>query len=196
MDPSYVCSKNVSDYQHFGEAQGGKCPLHDSIEARHEQEVKKAAEEAMAKVRADNPGLSDADLMIKVSDRVKQAEDARKSQGAADANAFPYRMVGNVLHRAIPAGVGAQPAVPPPPQFARPAAQYVPPPPYAIAHLPVLVQPVRPVEFGHPFGYMGPAPQQQPPQYAFHRPFAPADQLPLVPACPRCYMYHPPNQRC
>jgi TRIAD3 protein (E3 ubiquitin-protein ligase RNF216) len=47
---SYVCSKNVTDYNHFGEARTGKCPLHENVEDRHEQEVKRAAEEAMAKV--------------------------------------------------------------------------------------------------------------------------------------------------
>ena len=35
------------------------CPLHDNIEQRHEEEVKKAADEAMAKVKAENPGVSD-----------------------------------------------------------------------------------------------------------------------------------------
>ncbi|USP74472.1 E3 ubiquitin-protein ligase RNF216 [Curvularia clavata] len=78
---------------HFGEAQAGKCPLHENIEERHEQEVKRAAGEAMAKVRADNPGLSDADLMVKVSDQVKQAEEARRGQVQAEAHAFPYHMV-------------------------------------------------------------------------------------------------------
>lgn len=84
-----MCSKNVRDYQHFGEGQRlvegrrtDKCPLHENVEDRHEQEVKKAADEAMAKVRAENPGLSDADLMVKVSDRVKQAEDARRGRAA------------------------------------------------------------------------------------------------------------------
>ncbi|KAL7772070.1 hypothetical protein CFE70_002023 [Pyrenophora teres f. teres 0-1] len=63
----YVCSKNVTDYNHFGNVEAGKCPLHENVEDRHEKEVKKAAGDAMAKVRADNPGLSDADLMIKVT---------------------------------------------------------------------------------------------------------------------------------
>ena len=76
------------NYEHFGEAQSGKCPLHDNVENRHEQEVKKAADEAMAKVRVDNPGLSDADLMIQVSDRVKQAENARKERAAASKLSF------------------------------------------------------------------------------------------------------------
>ncbi|KAI4946320.1 hypothetical protein J4E86_009025 [Alternaria arbusti] len=96
----YVCSKNVTDYNHFGESRAGKCPLHENVEDRHEQEVKRAADEAMAKVRVDNPGLSDADLMVKVSDRVKQAEDTRKGRAGIEAQAFPYHMVGEQLRRA------------------------------------------------------------------------------------------------
>lgn len=187
MDISYICSQNVTNYQHFGEAQGGKCPLHENIEDRHEQEVKRAADEAMAKVRADNPGLSDADLMVKVSDRVKQAEDVRRGRAAAEANAFPYHMVGDMLrNRGVPEpGARAQP-VPPPPQLVQPAPQYVPPP-FAYAHIPAFVQPVRPIQFVPPLGYLGPI-QQQHPQYVAYRPF--------VPPCPRCHFYHPPNQHC
>ncbi|KAG9186473.1 E3 ubiquitin-protein ligase RNF216 [Alternaria panax] len=114
----YVCSKNVPDYNHFGEAVAGKCPLHENIEDRHEQEVKRAANEAMAKVRADNPGLSDADLMVKVSDRVKQAEDERKGRATAEAQAFPYHMVGEQLRRAPI--VPPMPPMPPMPAFGHP----------------------------------------------------------------------------
>ncbi|KAF2856359.1 hypothetical protein T440DRAFT_384760 [Plenodomus tracheiphilus IPT5] len=94
----YVCSKNVANYNHFGEAQNRQCPLHENIEDRHEQEVKKAADEAMAKLRAENPDLSETDLLVQVSDRVKQAEEARKGRGAVAAGAFPIPMVGNQLH--------------------------------------------------------------------------------------------------
>ncbi|KAF1840803.1 uncharacterized protein K460DRAFT_294389 [Cucurbitaria berberidis CBS 394.84] len=168
----YVCSKNVTDYKHFGEAQEGKCPLHENIEDRHEQEVQRAADEAMAKVRADNPGLSDADLMVKVSDQVKLAEDARKVRAGADAVVFQQRMGGPIRV----------------PQFVPPAAQYVRPQPFAFARVPDFVQPVHPIQFVHPVGYLGPAPQQLPFQYVYHHPF--------VPPCPRCHMYHPPNQFC
>ncbi|KAL1791976.1 hypothetical protein ACET3X_009727 [Alternaria dauci] len=96
----YVCSKNVTDYNHFGDDVVGKCPLHENIEDRHEQEVKRAADEAMARVRADNPSLSDADLMVQVSDRVKQAEEARKGRATVAAQAYPYHMAGEQLRRA------------------------------------------------------------------------------------------------
>ena len=97
---SYLCSKDVNNYDHFGDPNRGRCALHDNVEDTHEQAVKKAADDAMAQVRAENPGVSDADLMIQVSDRVKQAEAARKGQAAERLNEFPYHMLGDQLaHR-------------------------------------------------------------------------------------------------
>ncbi|KAF3000114.1 hypothetical protein E8E13_004000 [Curvularia kusanoi] len=96
----YICSENVAGYEHFGDPARGRCALHDNVEDVHEREVKKAADEAMAQVRAANPNLSDADLMIQVSDRVKQSEAARKGRAAQQVNEFPYHMVGDRLaHR-------------------------------------------------------------------------------------------------
>ncbi|KAJ4361630.1 hypothetical protein N0V95_001707 [Ascochyta clinopodiicola] len=96
----YICSKNVDKYEHFGDVRKGHCALHDNVEDVHEQEVKKAADEAMAKVRAENPNLSDADLMIHVSDRVKEAEITRRERAAERLDEFPYHMVGPQLaHR-------------------------------------------------------------------------------------------------
>lgn len=89
---SYICSKDVANYDHFGDPNKGRCALHDNVEEVHEQEVKKAADEAMAQARAENPDLSDADLMIQVSDRVKQAEAARKGRAAAVLNEIPPHM--------------------------------------------------------------------------------------------------------
>lgn len=89
---SYICSKDVANYDHFGDPNKGRCALHDNVEEVHEQEVKKAADEAMAQARAENPDLSDADLMIQVSDRVKQAEAARKGRAAAVLNELPPHM--------------------------------------------------------------------------------------------------------
>jgi TRIAD3 protein (E3 ubiquitin-protein ligase RNF216) len=156
-----VCSKNVTNYEHFGPDAQKRCPLHDNVEDRHEQEVKKAADEAMAKVRADNPDLSDADLMIKVSDRVKQAEDARKGQAVARANAFPYHMVENQLrHRVPPLAV---PIIQLPDQIDPPVAQYVPLNPYAVVPAPLLVQPMLQLP-PQPYNAAGPA-LQQPQQY-------------------------------
>ncbi|KAJ8118241.1 hypothetical protein OPT61_g745 [Boeremia exigua] len=101
----YLCSKNVESYRHFGDPDKGCCELHDNVEAVHEQAVKKAAEEAMAQVRAENPDVSDADLMVQVSNRVKRAEAARKERAGERLNEFPYEMLGGELaHRHGAAG--------------------------------------------------------------------------------------------
>ena len=88
----------------------------------HEQAVKKAADEAMAKVKAENPNLADTDLMIQVSDRVKQAELARRDQAIDRINAFPYHMVGEQLAYR-PGFLGG--ALQPPRAVVRPPPQYV-----------------------------------------------------------------------
>jgi TRIAD3 protein (E3 ubiquitin-protein ligase RNF216) len=184
----------VTDYNHFGEALAGKCPLHENIEDRHEQEVKRAADEAMAKVRADNPDLSDADLMVKVSDRVKQAEDARKGRATVEAQAFPYHIVGEQLRRApIEPPVAAMPAHlnAPPANFA--PDRYVHPYP-AVVPIPAYGHPVPPFPFYQPFypaqhvDYYGAVVPQQPYQQYIRRP--------MLAPCPRCHLYHPPNQHC
>ncbi|KAJ4380569.1 hypothetical protein N0V86_003928 [Didymella sp. IMI 355093] len=96
----YICSKNVNNYEHFGDPNKGRCALHDNVEDVHEQAVKQAADEAMARVKAENPELSEADLIVQVSDRVKQAEAARKGRAAERLNEFPYEMLGDQLaHR-------------------------------------------------------------------------------------------------
>ncbi|KAL5400741.1 hypothetical protein PMIN03_012126 [Paraphaeosphaeria minitans] len=120
----YVCSKDIKDYNHFSDhsASEGGCQLHDNVEDRHEQEVKKAADEALAKALAENPGLSDADLMIHISDRVKQAEQRRFGRAQEAVQAFPYYMMGGALrNRAPPAA--------PAPAAAAALPQYVPVPP-------------------------------------------------------------------
>ncbi|KAF3032894.1 hypothetical protein E8E11_003174 [Didymella keratinophila] len=115
----YICSKNVNNYEHFGDPNKGRCALHDNVEDVHAQAVKRAADEAMAKVKAENPELSEADLMVQVSDRVKQAEAARRGRAAERLNEFPYEMLANQLvHRPgfprIPPlqGPGAEPPRP------------------------------------------------------------------------------------
>jgi TRIAD3 protein (E3 ubiquitin-protein ligase RNF216) len=186
---SYVCSKNIVDYEHFGAIDSGRCPLHEDVENRHSQEVQKAADEAMAKVRAENPGVSDADLMIQVSDQVKRAEDARKGRARAEVNAFPYHMVENQLRRLPPAIVQqGWPPVPAPP----PAHQYVPANPYPVAAAPGLFQPVPivpqvPMPLYH--DAMGPA-HLQPHQYVWYNHFP--HQHYIIPY-PHHYYHRPPN---
>lgn len=155
--------------------------MHDNVEDRHEQEVKKAADEAMAKVRAENPDLSDADLMIQVSDRVKKAEQSRKVNALAEANEFPYHMVDGLVQRR-PAQAAADPRVAfnavyhlppamaapagtPPAAAVPPVAQYVPFQPQAVLGYP-MPAPQYPFGLGVP-----PFMLQQVPQYvvAWHR---------------------------
>jgi hypothetical protein len=132
---SYVCSKNVTDYNHFSGGQGrGRCPLHDNVETRHDLEVKKAAAEAIKKAKAENPDMSSTDLMVQVSDRVKRAEEARRDPAQVQHNAFPVHFAGGAfVHAPVPP--------PPPPLIARahpaiqPLPQYVPVPPFEQAPL-------------------------------------------------------------
>lgn len=84
---------------HFGESKDGKCPLHDNVESRHEQEIKEAAEKAMDKVRAENPNVSEADLKIQISDQLKRAEEARKNRIAQ-----PEHHAGAFAHVRRPVG--------------------------------------------------------------------------------------------
>jgi TRIAD3 protein (E3 ubiquitin-protein ligase RNF216) len=169
----------VTNYEHFGEVARGRCPLHENVEDRHEQEVKKAADEAMAKVRAENPHLSDADLMVKVSDKVKQAEDVRRGQAQAQAQAFPYHMVNQQLQQRVP-----PPAMQlqQPPRRAGPA--YPPAPQYV--HQPHAFLPAPHIFHHH---HMQPVPyQQNPPLPHPYVQFAP------YPYNPYYYYYGPPNR--
>ncbi|KAL2760099.1 hypothetical protein ACRALDRAFT_1079042 [Sodiomyces alcalophilus JCM 7366] len=76
----YVCSESCT-YDHFNdEDRGGKegnCPLFDSQEARHDQEVRRAEERARRKVLAENPVVDPELLQIHVSKRVEM-EDRRR----------------------------------------------------------------------------------------------------------------------
>ncbi|KAF2204861.1 hypothetical protein GQ43DRAFT_363710 [Delitschia confertaspora ATCC 74209] len=81
----YVCGTNVSgNYDHFHNSHG-RCPLYDNTDQRHQDEVKKAEEEALAILRAQHPNLSAKELKIQVSDRVKAEEEARIRRGADHA---------------------------------------------------------------------------------------------------------------
>ena len=73
---SYVCSKSVTDYAHFGNHEG-KCKLYDNTEERHATEVEAAEKAAHAKLREENPNITEEDLKIKFSDRIQQEERSR-----------------------------------------------------------------------------------------------------------------------
>ncbi|KAL7628998.1 hypothetical protein AAE478_000516 [Parahypoxylon ruwenzoriense] len=57
----YVCRQTIQNYSHFNDvSRGGKqgrCPLFDSTEKRHEQELQRAEEEARRKVAEDHPNV-------------------------------------------------------------------------------------------------------------------------------------------
>jgi TRIAD3 protein (E3 ubiquitin-protein ligase RNF216) len=103
----YVCSKSCS-YDHFNDrARGGKpgnCPLFESVEERHQEEVKKAEMEALAKVRAEHPEYTEEDLKVKVSENVKKDEERRRAndpriQAHGGHNYNPIPPAGAFLHQ-------------------------------------------------------------------------------------------------
>lgn len=53
----------------------GKCPLYDQSHERKDQQVDKAEKEAMAKVRAEHPDLSEEDLKIKFAKAVQSSSN-------------------------------------------------------------------------------------------------------------------------
>lgn len=76
----YVCKQTITGYEHFGVGPG-KCPqsMDDAeLERLYAKQVKKAEETARAKVVAET-GVNGEDLVIKVSERVKQDEENAKS---------------------------------------------------------------------------------------------------------------------
>ncbi|KAJ5042456.1 uncharacterized protein L3040_005004 [Drepanopeziza brunnea f. sp. 'multigermtubi'] len=79
----YVCSKSC-DYNHFNDpSRGGKlgnCPLFESAEKRHNEEVQKAEKDTLAKILADHPEYTEDDLKVKVSENVRKAEEKRKER--------------------------------------------------------------------------------------------------------------------
>lgn len=79
----YVCSETLKGYDHFDQnpngdpRPGGKCPLYDNLEQRHEREIRAAEETARAQVIANNPDVALEDLEIKVSDAVKKSTEQK-----------------------------------------------------------------------------------------------------------------------
>lgn len=92
---SYICSAIVQDYTHFNDpGRGGStsnCPLFDNskhnlnslqryiakfqlADQRHENEVREAEKAAIAKIRAENPGVNEDEMKVKVSEAVEKAE--------------------------------------------------------------------------------------------------------------------------
>ncbi|MCJ1353893.1 MAG: hypothetical protein MMC33_003880 [Icmadophila ericetorum] len=84
------CGKDISSegYSHFRNIPGDTgCPPNDDTETRNANRVKEAEKQAMAKVRAENPGLSEEDLKIKFSKEVL-ATERTAATGAHGAHGF------------------------------------------------------------------------------------------------------------
>lgn len=90
----YVCSKSCN-YEHFNDIRrGGKqgnCPLFESVEDRHNNEVRQAEKEALEKVRAEHPEYTEEDLKIKMSENVTKDDEKRKAMDPRNLNAIMYR---------------------------------------------------------------------------------------------------------
>lgn len=78
----YVCSKTVTQYEHFGEDK--PCKLYDNTVALHDREVKDAEKAARAKIIAENPDISEEDLMLKLSEKVERDYQKRLDSANRD----------------------------------------------------------------------------------------------------------------
>ncbi len=114
----YVCSKDITKdgYAHFNEsARGGRpgqCPLFDNTQQRHDEDVKNAEQKALEKVRAENPGFSEDELKVKVSDAVERDERERIRQATAAHGHYVPPRIPALVARAAPY-VPLVPPVPP-----------------------------------------------------------------------------------
>ena len=85
------CGKDISkeSYGHFENGAGSnplgkkKCPTQDNTIARNAERIAEAEKEAMAKVRAENPDLSEEDLKIKFSAKVSNDGNGGSNHHAA-----------------------------------------------------------------------------------------------------------------
>ena len=82
----YVCHTSC-DYSHFDDTtRGGKkgnCPLFESAEKRHEEEVQAAEARAREEVAQKNPGLDMSTLQFDLSDKVLDDERRRRNADVA-----------------------------------------------------------------------------------------------------------------
>ena len=104
------CGKDISKqmYNHF-DGQGrappgvntddktGKCPLYDESHKRKDQQVDKAEKEAMAKVRAEHPDLSEEDLKIKFAKEVQSSSNRNHGEHRHHVQ-FPPNLPHHVPH--------------------------------------------------------------------------------------------------
>lgn len=95
------CGKDITKqmYNHFDgqgrappgantEDKTGKCPLYDESHKRKDQQVDNAGKEAMAKVRAEHPDLSEEDLKIKFAKGVQSSSNRNLEDRLPHLHAF------------------------------------------------------------------------------------------------------------
>ncbi|EWC47947.1 hypothetical protein DRE_02829 [Drechslerella stenobrocha 248] len=81
----YLCSKVIKDYKHFNDSsrggRAGNCLLFDNTDERHHNEVQAAEQAAINRVRAENPGISEEAMRVKLSRVVLDEERQRIEDG-------------------------------------------------------------------------------------------------------------------
>ncbi|KAF3912342.1 hypothetical protein AA313_de0206384 [Arthrobotrys entomopaga] len=81
----YLCSKVIKDYKHFNDPnRGGKvgnCLLFDNTEERHQNEVQAAEQAAIAKIRAENPEITEEEMRVQLSQVVLDGERRKIEDG-------------------------------------------------------------------------------------------------------------------
>ncbi|KAG7447786.1 uncharacterized protein BT62DRAFT_930827 [Guyanagaster necrorhizus] len=99
----YVCRQVITGYDHFNPQAPGasttskskKCPLWDTVELRHYDEVRAAAERATAEYHGDHPDIDEADIKV---DLPKSPNLQQTQQPYHHANPPQF-------HMAVPPGV-------------------------------------------------------------------------------------------
>ncbi|KAF3085855.1 hypothetical protein TWF102_011289 [Orbilia oligospora] len=116
----YLCSKVIRDYNHFNDpARGGRsgnCLLFDNTEERHHNEVEAAERAAIAKIRAENPEITEEQMRVQLSQVI--IDDERQKIEAGNRHA-PRAQIhhGRIQHMPpgrFPLGQPAPPPVLPP----------------------------------------------------------------------------------
>ncbi|CAL1697818.1 unnamed protein product [Somion occarium] len=168
----YICRQVITSYEHFNQpppynvpADKTKCPLWDSVEQRHSDEVAEAARKALEQYKREHPDVDEKDIRI----------DIPKAPAPASAPAIPGHP--NVHIRAPPVPLPAH--LPPFPPLAAPVRMPGPVPQVPMA-LPQF----------HPFAPAGINPQGFPQMH-----FQQGIRQHPVPPPPQHVNVAPPRQR-
>ncbi|KAF8604337.1 hypothetical protein BDV93DRAFT_522453 [Ceratobasidium sp. AG-I] len=123
----YVCRKVIKGYEHFDQTpqgaarkgQSSKCPLWDSVDQRHADEVAKAAQTAQEEYRRLHPEINEEDIEVELP--VAPPAPAAPAQLHMPGHPHPGFMQMRPAHLAhgLRFGFGRPPAVPPLDELAR-----------------------------------------------------------------------------